>query len=123
MAGGHGTGVIDFGAFPGTNEEIDREIDRLTGGEIHQGVPKRVERIIETVAARQLSNLHLDDLQRIEELQRELLIEDIVWHSRYLEILENQRRRLIDAELTRLLKKIQAEEDTVMLLVLVSSVV
>lgn len=84
------------------------------------------EEIIRRVAERQAKSvreIRLDDQQRFEELQRELELHDIEWQSTYLENLNSLRDALITLEIKQRLekKRLDAEDEEVMLLFLMSA--
>ena len=98
-----------------TKEEIQRERERL-------GILPRAAQIINLIAARQVETLKADEQQRLEELTREMALEKIEWESRYLEMLNARRETLISAEIAMLLrKKLQDEENMVILMLLAAS--
>ena len=77
--------------------------------------PEAVE-VIENVAMRQVEDLGRDDLQRLEELERELALQNIVWKRQYLELLNLRHQQLIDAEIGERLKLLQNNNDRITLL-------
>ncbi len=80
-----------------------------------------VEKVIETVAQRQVERLETDDQKRLEELHRELELEGVEWDSKYLESLNLLRERLISAEIARRLKLNIFNEETTMLLLMAAA--
>ena len=83
--------------------------------------PEEIQRVIETVALRQVQTLELDEQKRFEELERELEARGIEWETRYLELLNEERERLIHQEIGRLLRRKLEEEDATLLILLASS--
>lgn len=67
-------------------------------------------KVIESVALTQVENLQLDDSQRFQQFHRELEWEGIEFEARYLEALNLERQRLIDAEISQRLKAILEDE-------------
>mgnify|MGYP001604107185 FL=1 len=63
----------------------------------------------------------MDEQQRLEELHRELQLRGIEWDARYLEALNEQRERLLDAEIAQRLRKIREEQELLMFLMLVAA--
>lgn len=70
-------------------------------------IPDEVIEIVEAVATRQTQDTRLDDVQRIEELTRELQLRNIELESVYFEALSAERERLIDEELKMRLQSVQ----------------
>lgn len=68
------------------------------------GILPKTAAIISAVAQRQAEAAQYDEQRYFEELSRELQLQGIEWESKYLELLNTQRVKLIDAELARLLK-------------------
>jgi hypothetical protein len=83
------------------------------------GIFPKAAQIIEKVAERQAEHLGLDEIQRFEELARELELEGIEWQGKYLELLNLQRERLIDLEIgERLKSKMRQEEEAILILLM-----
>lgn len=78
-----------------------------------------IQAVIEAVAARQAAALELDEHKRLEELVRELDLRAIEWESRYLELMNSERQRLIDQEIRKLLRK-KIDDDEAISLMLMS---
>ena len=78
---------------------------------------------IAEVAARQAERLELDKQKRFEELHRELLLRNIEWDAKYLEKLNFQRERLIDAEIAYRIKLPRRSEEEVITLLLMAAAV
>lgn len=79
---------------------------------------------IAQIAARQAaaSAAHrMDEQQRFEELHRELRLRGIEWDARYLEALNVQRERLIDAEIAQRIRTIREEQELLMILILLAA--
>ena len=79
---------------------------------------------IARIAARQAAALathRMDEQQRLEELHRELQLRGIEWDARYLEVLNAQRERLLDAEIAQRLRKIREEQELLVFLMLVAA--
>lgn len=80
-------------------------------------VSQVVQEVIEDIAARQASRLELDELKRLEELERELELSGIEWESRYLEALNAEREFLIDEEIGRRIRdKLRQDEEALILI-------
>ena len=79
--------------------------------------------VIADVAARQALVLERDSQKRFEELLRELQLQGIEFDARYLEALNIQRERLIDAEIAARYRLIREEEELIILLLMAASVV
>lgn len=63
------------------------------------GILPKAAQIVSAIAIRQADALDLDAEQRLEELERELELAGVAYQTRYLELLNLQRQRLIDAEI------------------------
>jgi hypothetical protein len=63
------------------------------------GILPKAAQIVAAVAIRQADALDLDAEQRLEELERELELAGVRYQTQYLELLNLQRQRLIDAEI------------------------
>lgn len=102
---------------PPDKHQISRARKRL-------GLEDEVAKAIAHVAARQAETLELDAQKRFEELHRELQLRGIEWEARYLEALNLERERLIDAEIaSRLKEKLRRDnEDIIVLMLLAASV-
>jgi hypothetical protein len=66
--------------------------------------------------------LEQDAQKRFEELLRELELQGIEFDARYLEALNIQRERLIDAEIAARLRLIREDEELIILLLMAASV-
>ena len=129
-----GLGNFDVDSVPRPSGGIPRDYQgprRRTEEEVRHereayGILPKTARIIEDVAARQaesLAILNFDEQQRFEELLGELTLEKIEWEGRYLELLNLRREALIDEEIAfRLRRKLQEEEDLMILFLLTCSV-
>lgn len=95
-----------------TKEEIRRDRERFGI------IPPAVVEVIAAVAARQAETLVLDEQKRYEELTREITLLGLEYDARYLEAVNIERQRLIDAEIGMLLRRRQDEEDLMILLVM-----
>ena len=78
--------------------------------------------VIADVAARQALVLEQDAQKRFEELLRELQLQGIEFDARYLEALNIQRERLIDAEIAARLRLKREDEELLILLLMAASV-
>ena len=78
--------------------------------------------VIADVAARQALVLERDAQKRFEELLRELQLQGIEFDARYLEALNIQRERLIDAEIAARYRLIREDEELIILLLMAASV-
>ena len=81
-------------------------------------IPKEV---IAAVAQSQAERLEQDAQKQFEELSRELDLKGIEFDARYLEALNLQRERLIDAEIQRRLKQDLEDKQTMQLLMIAAS--
>ena len=79
------------------------------------------ERAIAVIAARQAERLERDEQKRFEELERELNLLDIEWEAKYLDALNLERERLIDAEIAVRLKRLLDEQEIIVMLLLVAA--
>ena len=77
-----------------------------------------VQAVIEAIAKRQAQALELDEQKRLEELVRELELKAIEWDSKYLELMNSERERLIDEEIKRLLRKKLDDDEAISLLLM-----
>ena len=105
--------------YPRTKKDIRRARERF-------GIPDEerleAERVVAEIAKRQAEKLELDAQKRFEELSRELQLRDIQWEASYLESLNTQRQKLIDAELYDRFKKFRDEQDIALLILMASCV-
>ena len=99
-------------AYP-SKEEIRRQRERL-------GILPREAEVIEAVAARQAEDLQLDEQQRFEELTREFTLRGMEFRAQHLELLNQRREMLIEAEIARLMQ-IRRDDDEIMLLLLITA--
>lgn len=100
---------------PPDKHQISRARKRL-------GLEDEVARAIAQVAARQAESLELDAQKRFEELNRELRLRGIEWDARYLEAVNIEREKLIDAEIAlRLKAKLRTDDETIILMLLAAS--
>ena len=136
-------GAFDFGSTP--PPAVDTAVPAIIGGGYNpsQGlyerqpsrkeISKARERLglqdklalaaIAEIAARQAERLELDEQKRFEELSRELQLRGIEWEARYLEALNLERGRLIDAEIGRLLKRKLTDETMILMLLAAAAAV
>ena len=107
-----GYGYAQLGNQRRTQSDIRRERDRF-------GIPQKASEVIDAVANRQSKQAkgdRLDEQQRLEELSGELKLAGLEYESRYLALLNDERERLIDAEIASRLLSIQDEKDVLFLL-------
>jgi len=97
-----------------TEDEIREERERL-------GILPKAAQVISDVAARQAAAMRYDEQRYFEELNRELELQNIEFEGKYLEALNIQRGKLIDAEIGRLLQEKFAMEDAEMVLLLLAA--
>ena len=90
-----------------TREEIRRDRERF-------GIV--AARVVASVAASQAERLEVDGHKRFEELLRELELRGLEFDARYLEALNEQRQRLIDAEIKVRLRQMLDDEMVVLML-------
>lgn len=107
-------GFYHYGRRPPSREEIRRQREEL-------GIIPKASIVIDAVAARQAQDLRLDEQQRFEELERELQLEGIQSNIRHLEALNQQRERLIDAEIEKLLNLKFQQDFNARLLILLAA--
>ena len=115
--------VAPSGGFPAvdrgrTRREITRDRERF-------GIPDeeriRAEKIARQVAAAQAARLEMDAQKQYDELSRELAIERIETRTEYLEAMNAERSRLIDAEIAVRLRFLREEEEVILLLLMAAS--
>ena len=113
------------GGIPHDYVQTKRDISRARKrfGLEDEVARKEAEAVIAEVAARQVVRLEKDAQKRFEELSRELQLRGIEWESRYLESLNVQRERLIDAEIGRRLRALQEEQEILILLFMAAGAV
>lgn len=99
-----------FHARRPTADDVSKDRERF-------GILSKAQAVIEEVAARQAKSLEQDARKRFEELSRELALKKIEWDARYLEALNNQRERLIDAEIAKRLQFLLTERNKMILLI------
>lgn len=104
------------GLYPRYPDKLARSKDRE-----RFGIRDAVALAIAEVAARQAERLEQDEHKRFEELHRELELRGIEWRASYLEALNLERGRLIDAEIGRLLKR-KLEDEMIVLMLLAAAV-
>ena len=99
-----------------SKQDISRARRRL-GLEDEESLKEtEAQRVILEVAQQQAQRLELDKQKQFEELSRELRLRNIEWEGRYLETLNLERERLIEAEISARLKaklKQQQEDDEI----------
>ena len=97
--------------------------EHYSGGYGHPGYKRRTRREIEEerrkfglitktiddIAKRQVEDLHFDSQQRLEELTREFKLLELEYESKYWEILNLKREKLIDEEIKSLLLRYEDE--------------
>ncbi len=81
---------------------------------------KKLEKLIQQIAERQVEALVVDDQKIYEELERELELRNIEFETAYLEELRLKREILIHQEIRSLMKKKMDEEDELVILILTS---
>ena len=77
--------------------------------------------ILESVAARQVVDLHLDDIQRRQELEGELRLRGIEFEIRHFEELNARRQAMIDAEIAQRLRKIMLDDEAAIVILIAAS--
>ena len=120
------TGFIASSIRPSGGIPATLRIPRRTRKDIRRarklfGIPDEAAEVIATVAARQVDHLEGDAQKRFEELRRELQLRRLEWRSGYLEALNAERERLIDAEIARLLRVRNDNEELMMLVALAAT--
>ena len=85
------------------------------------GIIPKAKEVIAAVAQSQAERLEQDSQKQFEELSRELDLKGIEFDARYLEALNLQRERLIDAEIQRRLKQDLEDKQTMQLLMIAAS--
>ena len=114
FSGGSGSWDYALLGYRRTEEDIRRDRERF-------GVLPEVATVIEEVARQQVKNLHLDEQQRLEQLERELQLQDIEWQAQHLELLNAIREQLIDAEIAERLHSLQDDDDARIILSLLAA--
>lgn len=79
--------------------------------------------VIESVAARQVADLHLDEIQRRQELEGELRLRGVEFEIRHLEELNARRQTMIDAEIAMRLREIMANDEAALVIILAASAI
>ena len=107
------------GGFPAaeprrTKADISRDRERF-------GIRDEVADAIAQVAAQQAARLEQDAQKRFEELNRELELRGLEWDARYLEELNIQRERLINAEIALRIRQAIMDDEALMLLVMMAA--
>ena len=100
-------------AYP-TAEQLRKQREEL-------GILPKTAAIIESVAQRQAAAMRYDEQRYFEELNRELELQGIEFEGRYLESLNIQRIKIIDAEIGRLLKIQLDKEDMEVIIAIVAA--
>lgn len=77
--------------------------------------------IIREVAARQASDLHLDAIQRRQELEGELRLRGIELEIAHYEELNRRRQTLIDAEIAARLHAIMEDDEAALAIILAAA--
>ena len=103
------------GAQRRTRKDISRDRERF-------GIPDEARLAIEAVAAQQSQRLEQDKQKQFEELNRELELRGIEFEGRYLESLNVERERLINAEIGLRLRQRMIEDEELMILVMMAAV-
>lgn len=83
---------------------------------------ERAAQVIANVAARQAEALEQDELKRFEELSRQLQLEGLEFDRRYLELLNQERERLIDLEIAQRFKYLREQEEIILMLLAAAAV-
>lgn len=79
--------------------------------------------VIESVAARQVADLHLDEIQRRQELEGELRLRGVEFELRHLEELNGRRQAMIYAEIAMRLRAIMAADDDAAFLIILAAAI
>lgn len=79
--------------------------------------------VIEAVAARQVADLHLDEIQRRQELEGELRLRGIEFETRHLEELNARRQEMIGNEIAMRLRAIIANDEAALVIILAASAI
>src|SRR3990167_8806411 len=114
-------GVRPSGGIPADQIRTRRDISRARKRfGLDDGADREVvaATVIADVAARQALVLERDAQKRFEELLRELELQGIEFDARYLEALNIQRERLIDAEIAARYRLIREDEELIILLLM-----
>ena len=86
------------------------------------GIHDDYAEIIHEVAVSQVARLEVDEQKRFEELHRELELRKIAWQGRYLEVLNQLREQMINAEIAdRIRLAMRRDEEDMMALVLLAA--
>ena len=86
-------------------------------------VPRETKKAIQDVAAQQAELLRLDAIQREQMLREEMRLRRLEYRAEHLALLNAERERLITLEIGRLMRaRLQADQDTLTLLLIASTV-
>ena len=85
------------------------------------GITEPAQKVIESVARRQVEANELDEHKRLEELTRQLELEGIEWDTRYLKALAATRERLLDEALKVQFAMMQDEQDAIALMLIAAA--
>jgi len=105
-------GFYNYGGQRRTKEDIRKDRQRFGV------IPPDAVKIIEDVATRQAESLKLNEQQRLEELTGELKLAGIEYRSAYLALLNQERERMIDAEIGRRIRESEDEKEIQIILLL-----
>lgn len=109
------------GGFPAADQAQRRTRSDVSRDRERFGLQDEIARAIAEVAAQQAERLEQDKQKQFEELNRELELRGIEWDARYLESLNYERERLINAEIGLRLRQRLQDEEELMLLVLMAA--
>lgn len=104
-------GSLDRGR---SKKEIEEDRKRF-------GIHSPALEVIAKVAYSQYKRLEVDKQKQYEELSRELELRKIEWDTRYMELLAEERERLIDREIRAIFAR-QRDDEEIMLMLLAVAV-
>lgn len=79
--------------------------------ELENNSSEEESEIIIELAERQVTDLHISEKERKEQLKRELKLKNIELELKHLDALNEQRQLMIDAEIANLMKIVQIEAE------------
>lgn len=107
------------GYWDGTQARRDPEDLRKSRRDY--GITIDAEKVISSVAQRQVEDRHLDEIQRRDELRAEMRILGMEMENRHIAALNDERQRLLTAEIKRLFE-IKTHNEQVIALIIAASI-
>lgn len=108
------------GGYFGGTARAHRSAEEIRRARERFGIVEQAAQVITAVALRQANSLEQDEHKRFEELERELALRGLAWEARYLEMLNEQRERLIGIELKERMQEAQRIEEEISMALLVT---